>query len=153
MIATLATAPAALHDQQPTRGGHELALPDGVINMSHDNAVGWHDRATENGDAEVEYPTGCLLRYERHDNKQGRGGSERCPMMARRRSSRSESQPRGQVNRNPPRVPHAMYTATKPVSSPRRRRNLANPAGQQQRLVSAQRAFLVFFNKNINTRS
>lgn len=101
MIATLATAPAALHDQQPTRGGHELALPDGVINMSHDNAVGWHDRATENGDAEVEYPTGCLLRYERHDNWQGHGGSERCPMMARRRSSRSESQPRGQVNRNP----------------------------------------------------
>ena len=42
------------------------------------------------------------------------------PMMARRRSSRSESQPRGQVNRNPPRVPHAMNTATPPVSSPRR---------------------------------
>jgi hypothetical protein len=47
--------------------------------MSHDDAVGWHDRPAENGDAEIEYPARCLLWYERHDNKEGHGGSDRRP--------------------------------------------------------------------------
>src|SRR5258708_25868877 len=47
--------------------------------MSHDNAVGRNNRATENGNAQVEYPPRCLLRHYAHHNKEGHGRGDRRP--------------------------------------------------------------------------
>jgi hypothetical protein len=39
--------PDTLNDEKPTGSGNELALADRVIHMSHNNAVGRNNRATE----------------------------------------------------------------------------------------------------------
>ena len=109
----------ALHDQQSPRGRHELVFAHGVIHVSHNDAVGRYDGPAEKSSTEVEYPAGRVVRYDAIMVKRVTAAVIAAPMMTRRRSRRSESQPSGQANRNPPRVPLAMNAATPPVSSPR----------------------------------
>src|SRR5258708_11584713 len=47
--------------------------------MSHDHTVGRYDRTAEKSNTEIDYPGWRMLRYNRHQNQERHGGSDRCP--------------------------------------------------------------------------
>src|SRR5260370_40303852 len=47
--------------------------------MSHDHTVGRYDRTAEKSNTEIDYPGWRMLRYNRHQNQERHGGSDRRP--------------------------------------------------------------------------
>src|SRR5260370_29839316 len=53
--------------------------------MSHDHTVGRYDRTAEKSNTEIDYPGWRMLRYNRHQNQERHGGSDRRPDDGRAR--------------------------------------------------------------------